>query len=198
MFVQVIQGKVSDASAFRERMDAWEKEVKPGAIGYLGSTGGVATDGTMIAGARFESAEAAQKNSDRPEQGEWWAETVKLFDGDPTFYNCSDVDEILGGGSDTAGFVQVIQGYANDKEKLRQGAAEMDEQIRSARPDVIGGFVAWGPDDGFSQFMYFTSEAEARKGEQGEQMNDEQMQEYQKLVRDVKYIDLTEPWLTSP
>ena len=37
--------------------------------------------------ARFESEEAAQANSDRPEQGAWWAETAKVFDGEATFRN---------------------------------------------------------------------------------------------------------------
>ena len=72
MFVQVIQGKVSDAAQVRAHLDKWVAEVAPGAIGWLGSTGGVTEDGNLIALVRFESEEAAQQNSDRPEQGEWW------------------------------------------------------------------------------------------------------------------------------
>ena len=39
---------------------------------------GMCDDGTFVALARFESAEAARRNSDRPEQGEWWAECEPL------------------------------------------------------------------------------------------------------------------------
>ncbi|HET7483609.1 MAG TPA: hypothetical protein VFK89_12195 [Actinomycetota bacterium] len=201
MFVQVIQGKVTDASAMQQRMEVWDREVKPGASGYLGSTAGVAADGTFIAAARFESPEAAQTNSDRAEQGEWWAETAKLFDGDPTFYDCTDVDEFRGGGSDDAGFVQVIQGYAKDKQQLKAMGQEMEQYMGDRRPDVIGGFVAWGPDDGFSQFIYFTSEAEARKAESessdGGEGGNGGTPDWGDIVTDVKFIDLTDPWLAS-
>ena len=49
MFVQVIQGKVSDAGAVRQHMDTWKAEVTPGAAGWLGSSGGVTADGRLIA-----------------------------------------------------------------------------------------------------------------------------------------------------
>ncbi|MBW3595002.1 MAG: hypothetical protein KY391_05435, partial [Actinobacteria bacterium] len=173
MFVQVIEAKAKDAGAVRAQMEAWDRDVKPGAEGFLGSTAGVAEDGTFIAAARFESEEAARKNSDRPEQGQWWEQTAQHLD-DPKFYDCRDVDEFMGGGSDDAGFVQVIQAYATDKEKLREVGQQM-EDAGNDRPDVLGGFVAWGPDDGFSQFVYFTSEAEAREGEKNDEgINDEQ------------------------
>ena len=50
--------------------------------GSSAGTGGVADDGTAIQVVRFESQEAAEANSARPEQGAWWDETSKLFDGD--------------------------------------------------------------------------------------------------------------------
>lgn len=197
MFVQVIQAKAKDPDALRQRFEVWQRDLKPITEGFLGSTAGIGSDGTWIVAARFESEEVARRNSDRPEQGEWWAETEKHIDGDAIFYDCTEVDEIMGGGSDDAGFVQVIQGYATDKAELRRRGAEM-ESLSQVRPDVLGGFVAWGPEDGFSQFMYFSSEEEARKGEKSESMDEGQAQEWQKLIRDVKYIDLTDPWLTTP
>lgn len=201
MFVQVIEGQTSDVGALRVQIEAWDRDVKPGAIGFLGSTGGVTEDGTFITAARFESEEAARANSDRAEQSEWWETTSKLFNGEPTFYDCTDVDEFNGGGSDEAGFVQVIQGYAKDKEKMKEMGKQMeaDQSMQQQRPDVIGGFVAWGPKDGFSQFIYFTSEEEARKGEQaGAESDDESGQQWSDMVKDVKFLDLKDPWLTSP
>jgi hypothetical protein len=48
MFVQVIQGHVSDAALVRAQLDRWAQEVAPGAVGWLGSTSGVTDDGTLI------------------------------------------------------------------------------------------------------------------------------------------------------
>lgn len=194
MFVQVIEAKAKDASALKERMEVWERELRPSASGYLGSTGGVGTDGTFIMAARFESRDAAQANSGSPEQSSWWDETSKHLE-DVKFYDCEDVDVWGGGGSDEAGFVQVIQAYANDKAKVKEMGRQMEEEGGTERPDVLGGFAAWGPDDGFSQFIYFTSEEEARKNEQAGEGPPE---EWQNLLRDVRFIDLTDPWLTTP
>jgi hypothetical protein len=47
MFVQVIQGHVSDAAQVRAQLDRWVEEVAPGAVGWLGSTSGVTDDGTL-------------------------------------------------------------------------------------------------------------------------------------------------------
>src|SRR3712207_2703358 len=103
MFVQVIEATAKDAAALRAQMDAWDREIKPGARGFLGSTAGVTEDGTFIAAARFESEEAARANSDRPEQTQWWEQTAQYIEGDATFYDCRDVDVSMGGGSDDAG-----------------------------------------------------------------------------------------------
>lgn len=197
MFVQVIQAKVTDPQGLRKQWDVWESEVKPNAEGFLGSTAGIAEDGTFIVGARFESEEAARRNSDRPEQSEWWQETERYLES-PVFYDCTTIDEWGEGGSDAAGFVQVIQGYA-DRDAMTKLMQQMDEVMPNARKDVIGGYVAWGPNDGFSQFVYFTSEAEAREGEAQEMPPEaaEVMQQWDSSVRDLKYIDLKEPWFSS-
>ena len=92
MFVQVIQGHVSDAASVRAQLDRWATEVAPGAVGWLGSTAGVTDDGALVALARFESEEAAQQNSDRPEQSAWWEQMATLFTDEPTFHNSTSVD----------------------------------------------------------------------------------------------------------
>jgi len=61
MFIQVIEGKTNDAEALHRRIEVWERDLKPGAIGYLGSTGGCTSTGDCILVARFESREAAQR-----------------------------------------------------------------------------------------------------------------------------------------
>ncbi len=69
MFVQVFQGPVSDPAKVKETLDRWVAELAPGADGWLGSTAGVTDDGTFVGLARFDSEEAARRNSDRPGAG---------------------------------------------------------------------------------------------------------------------------------
>src|SRR2546423_1665097 len=158
VFIQVIQGKVGDADLLRRQTEAWRKDIKPGAKGYLGSTGGVTPDGRGITLVRFESEDAARANSERPEQGSWWNETSKAFDGEPTFKDCHEADELLGGGSNDAGFVQIVQGRAKDQAQMRKQEKEMEAQLRKVRPDILGIVVAWHGDGGFTQAVYFKSE----------------------------------------
>src|SRR5687768_13252868 len=117
MFVQVIKGRTSDAAGLRRQLERWTAELKPGAAGFVGSTSGVSDDGTFIALARFADAAAAKANSDRPEQGAWWTETSKYFDGEPSFRESTDVATMFDGGSNDAGFVQVMEGTAVDRAK---------------------------------------------------------------------------------
>jgi hypothetical protein len=201
MFVQVIQGQVSDKARLRERMDRWLADLAPGATGWLGSTGGVTADGRAVMLARFESAEAAQANSDRPEQGAWWAETEALFDGEPTFRNSLTVDVDTPGDPGRAGFVQVMQGRTSDPERARQLMAEDDTDWAAFRPDILG-TVSIGHDDGeWTMAIYFTSEADARAGEQKEPPPDvaAMMKEMDAIsVGEATYLDLTDPWLSGP
>ena len=136
MFIQVIQGDVRDADQLHRQLERWRTEIKPGARGYLGSTGGVTADGRGITLVRFESEAAARANSERPEQGAWWNEAVKAFDGEVTFHDCRDVDRALGGGSNEAGFVQLIQGRANDQDEMRRRAPQLEQQLHERRPDI--------------------------------------------------------------
>src|SRR5262249_8305099 len=113
MFVQVIRGQVTDPEQLHAALDRWSQQLAAGAPGWLGSPGGVRGDGRFVALARFESAEAARQNSDRREQGQWWAEPSKLFTGDVVFRDSSDVTADVTGDPDTAGFVQVMQGNSS-------------------------------------------------------------------------------------
>lgn len=197
MFVQVIQGRTGDADGLRRRIETWQQDLAEGADGYLGFTGGVADDGTAIFVARFESADAARANSERPEQTEWWEETAGLFDGEVSFRESEDVDTTFDGGSDEAGFVQIMQGQVTDKVRLRELETEFLPKLRELRPDLIGSVRAWDGDF-FTEAIYFTNEADARKGEAA--MGDStgaELEEYLSLVGDVAYIDLKTPWMHS-
>ena len=200
MFVQIIQGSAKDAESLRKQFDRWDRDIKPGAQGFLGSTAGVTEDGQFFASARFESEDAARANSNRREQSEWWEETSQYLEGEATFTEYSDVTEYLRGGSDDAGFVQVIQARTDDPDRLREVDRQSDDLMRQHRPDVIGGLRAWHGDGGFTDVVYFTSEAEARAGESKELPAELQQsfEEWQRLMTDVTYFDLKEPRLVSP
>jgi hypothetical protein len=201
VFVQVIQGQVADAEKAKAALDRWAAEVAPGAIGWLGSTAGVTEDGRFIALARFESEEAARRNSDRPEQDRWWGETARLFSGEPTFKDSSDVTVDLVGEPDEAGFVQVMQGRGTDPDRARELMADDSPHWAEFRPDIIGS-VAVGHEGGaYTMAIYFTSEAEAREGERKEPPPElrAQMEEMASLsVGEPEYFDLKQPWLYSP
>jgi hypothetical protein len=201
VFVQVIQGRVSDAEKLRAAIDRWEQDVAQGATGWLGSTGGVTEDGRFIALVRFESEDAARRNSDRPEQDRWWSETSKLFTGEATFRDSSDVTVDVNGDPDQAGFVQVMQGRGSDPDRARELMNQDADKWAELRPDVIGS-VAVGHEGGaYTMAMYFTSEAEAREGER-KQLPPElaaQMEEMNKLsIGEPEFFDLKQPWIRSP
>ena len=200
MFIQVIQGKAGDAAALRRNMDRWTAELMPGAAGFLGSTAGFTEDGTFIALARFESEEAAQANSDRPEQGAWWAETEKSFDGEVTFLDFPSVRQLLDGGSDEAGFVQIMRGRSDDAPRMHELFLKHTDDLHRERPEIIGGLLMASDDGRYVDALYFTSEAEARGGEQKEPPADVRadIEEAMRLTGDVAYLDLHEPILVSP
>jgi hypothetical protein len=201
MFVQVIQGEVSDAASVRAQMDKWVAEFAPGAEGWLGSTSGVTADGTFVSLARFESPEAARKNSDRPEQGGWWEETAALFTGKPTFRDSTTVEVDTPGDPDQARFVQVMQGRSSDPDRVRELMANDSTDWSEFRPDILGSVSVDHEEGAWTMALYFTSEEEARKGEQKEPPPEmqEMMKEMDSLsIGDPVYLDLKDPWLHAP
>lgn len=200
MFAQTIRGKVSDPAAVRPVMDRWMRDLGPSAIGWLGSTSGVTEDGQLFVLVRFDSEEAAKANSDSPEQGAWWSEMAKLFDGEATFHDSTDVTVETLGDLDSAGFVQVILGKVSDPERVKQVMANEMSAV-DARPDIVGR-VSVGYNAGeFAYVIYFTSEEAAREGERKEMPPEATaaMEEMMSLsVGPQEYLDLKTPWLDSP
>lgn len=199
MFIQVIQGKTSDPERLHARMDEWRDKLEPGADGWLGGTYGIDDDNEFLGIVRFDSRESAMRNSDRPEQGAWWAETEKCFDGDASFHDCDDVTLMLDGGSDDAGFVQVIQGRISDPEKFRMLMNMPMDTLHRERPEIIGGTIAVDKDGWFTQTIAFRSEAEAREGEKREMPKEmmDQMADMNSAMSDVHYHDLHQPWFAT-
>lgn len=196
MFVQVIEGRVADRDGLRRQLDRWQTELRLGAKGFLGSTAGVTDDGYGIAFARFESAAAAKANSDRPEQGRWWSETEKTYAGNVTFADSEDIDTFLGGGSNEAGFVQVMKGTAA-RDRMHAMDRSFEKHAPSFRPDVLGGFRVWTGPDRYIEAVYFKSEAEAREAEKKEPPPElaAEVPDMEQMMASMEYLDLKDPWL---
>jgi hypothetical protein len=198
----VIQGRTSDAEGLRAAIDRWERDIAPGAVGWLGSTGGVTKDGRAIAVVRFESADAARRNSERPEQDSWWRETERLYDGGVTFRDSSDVVVDLQGDPDQAGFVQVMQGRTSDPRRARELMSQDPETWAAFRPDVLASVEVQHDDGSYTMVLYFTSEAEAREGERKELPLELRatMEEMDKLsIGEPEFFDLEQPVIrTAP
>jgi hypothetical protein len=201
MFVQIIQGTTSDPEGLRAAGDRWIRDLAPGATGWLGSTSGVTEDGRAITVVRFESDEDARRNSDRPEQDQWWAETSKLYNGDATFKDSTDVTVDLQGDPDQAGFVQIMQGRGSDPERARELMNTDADKWAAFRPDVLGSVSVGHEEGAYTMVLYFTSEAEAREGERKEIPAElkANMEEMNKLtIGETEFFDLKQPELRSP
>ena len=199
MFIQVIQGRCRDADALHRQIDMWRQEIGPKAEGWLGGTYGVTEDDKFIGVVRFESKEAAARSSTRPEQGEWWAETEKCFDGEVTFHDCDEAMMFLQGGADDAGFVQVMQGRVTDPVRFRRFMELPMDMLQAARPEIIGGSIAMEPDGRFTETVAFRSEEAAREGESKE-MPAEMRQAWEgemAQMHDLTYLNLRHPWFAS-
>jgi len=199
MFVQVIQGRVRDAAAAHATMDRWLVDIEPGAVGWLGGTFGVTDDGMLCALVRFDSREAAALNSARPEQAAWWEEMSGHFDGPVSFHDCDDVQLLVGGGSDEAGFVQVIQGKVSDRDAVHTLMDRAGDVIATYRKDVLGATIAIDDDGFFTETVFFTSEAAAREGEKQEMPAavQELVDAEEALVSELAFHDLHAPWFAS-
>ncbi|HEY5878369.1 MAG TPA: hypothetical protein VIU11_05640 [Nakamurella sp.] len=68
----------------------------------------------------------------------------KCFDGPVTFFDCPKVDLWMQGGSDDAGFVQVMEGHTSDADRMRDVMQRYTDEMHRLRPEIIGATVAFG------------------------------------------------------
>jgi hypothetical protein len=200
MFIQVISGTVKDLDGMVAATDRWQEELRPGATGYLGATSGVTDDNRFVTLVRFDNEANATANSERPEQGKWWSDFEKNI-SDATFHNANRVETLFGGGNDDATFIQVMRGRIKDQAKADTvfgSASEAEKMLSKVRPDVIGEIVAIHDDgDGYTDVVYFTSEAEARANESKPMPEEAQsmMAEMDAALEVTEYLDLKRVWL---
>jgi hypothetical protein len=194
MFVQFIRGQTRDRAAVQAQFDRWVQELKPGAVGFVGSTSGITADGMVVSLCRFESAAAAAKNGARPEEGEWWRDFVADLDGEPEVKDTDDAEVLFDRGCDDARFVQIMLG-SGDPETLRDLDRRSQEVGADLRPDLLGGYRAFFADGSFADVAYFTSEADARAAESQPVPDNIKalFDERTAAVGEMTYIDIAEP-----
>lgn len=201
MFGQVIHGSTADPAAVRKAMDRWAQDLSPGAEGWLGTVAGVTREGRFIAVVRFDSEGAARANSDRAEQGQWWAETSRLLDGDVTVRDGVRTEAYRAGDPDQAGFVQVVQGRVSDLDRARERLHALQEALTVHRPCLLGTVTIEHDAGRFTRALYFSTEEEARAGEQDvppPELRSRDDEARKLLVGPVEFLDLREPWLYAP
>ena len=92
-------------------------------------------------------------------------EMMAHFEGPVEFHDCDDVTLLFNGGSDDAGFVQVIPARSTTPPACALMASDPTE-LHRMRPEIIGATLALEPDGTFTETIAFTDEASARRGEQ--------------------------------
>lgn len=197
MFIQMVQGSCRRQDDLRRVVDDWCTSMSSQA-GWLGGTYGFTDDDNFVGVVRFDSKESCSRASARDDAGMWWAAAAECFDAAPELHESSDVTMMLNGGSDDAGFVQIMRGRVGNADKLRRmtGDTEMTNMLHEARPDIIGGTLAIEDDGHFIETIAFTSESEARERESME-MPAEVASEMAEAMAEVEYVDLHRPWFRS-
>jgi hypothetical protein len=198
MFIQIIQGRCTRQDELRELLDGWIRDLGPGATGWLGGTYGFTDDDQFVGIVRFESREAAMANSERPEQGAWAEKFMALMEGPAEFHDCDDVTLMMDGGSDDAGFVQVIRGRVAEPDRLKALMTDT-EMLHEARPDILGATLAFEDDGTFTETIAFTTEAAAREGETRDMpdMPADVRETLDTAMQGATFYDLHHPWFES-
>jgi hypothetical protein len=126
---------------------------------------------------------------------------MEKYVSDVEFHDCSKVLTFFGGGSDDAKFVQVMRGRVTDRatlDGLEPRTAEFERAMHEFRPDVLGETIAYHDDgDGYTDIVYFTSEADARAGEQKAPTGEAKklLDQVMSAITVDEYLDLRNPML---
>jgi hypothetical protein len=196
VFIQIIQGKCTRQDEMHALADEWREQRAPSADGWLGGTYGFTDDDMFVGVVRFENREKAMANSESPEQSEWAKRMAALFDGPVEFHDSEDVTLLFDGGSDDAGFVQIIRGKVDDPARLKAMITNDATSLHEMRPDILGATLAIEPDGTYTETVAFTDEESARQGEKVEPPEDVRS-ELEYAMQGAKFYDLRHPWFES-
>ena len=175
MFIQVIQGRATNPPGIRRDVGRWQRQLAADADGWLGSTAGITEDGWSITSQHLAR--------------------VAVHDA-PKVHTYRD------GGSDQAGFVQVIQGHTEDMERMVSLGCDQEEVLTQDAPHILGMTVAEHADrpGDFTQTVYYPSEQDARRLEQerSAEADEPARRELHDLMTNLRSFDLRDPQMLSP
>jgi hypothetical protein len=201
MFIRVIQGRATNPPGIRRDLGRWQRQLAADADGWLGSTAGITEDGWSITVVRFASEPQARRNSDRPEQREWWRDASQHL-ARIAVHDAPKVHTYGEGGADAAGFVQIIQGHSDDLERMASLGRDREQVLARDAPHILGMTVAEHADrpGDFTQIVYFTSEQDARRYQPEPPVEADQtvQEERRSRMTDLRSFDLRDPQLLSP
>jgi hypothetical protein len=201
MFIRIIKGRATNPPGIRRDLGRWQRQLAADADGWLGSTTGITEDGWCVTVVRFASEAQARRNSDRPEQREWWRDASQHL-ARITVHDAPKVHVYRNGGADEAGFVQVIQGYSDDIERMASLGPDQEEVLARKAPQILGMTLAEHADrpGDFSQIVYFTSEQDARRFEQEPPTSADEpfLERLRSLMTNARCFDLRDPQMLSP
>ena len=195
MFIQIIEGKCTKQDELHALADSWRADLGPGAPGWLGGTYGFTDDDKFVGVVRFDSRESARANSERPEQSAWAERFAACMDGPVSFHDCDDVTLLMDGGSDDAGFVQVVRGKLDDPSAAKAVFAD-SASLHAMRPEILGATLAIEDDGTYTETVGFTDEQAAREGERLEPPA-EVKAVLESMMANATFYDLRHPWFES-
>ena len=200
MFIRVIQGRATNPPGIRRDLGRWQRLLAADADGWLGSTAGITDDGWSVTVVRFASEAQARRNSDRPEQREWWRDASQHL-ARVVVHDASMIHLDQDGGAGEAGFVRVVQGHSDDLARMVR-AVPGQEALSGQAPHILGMTVAEHADrpGDFTQIVYFSSEQDARRLEQESPIEAEEpaQENHRGLMADLRSFDLRDPQMLSP
>jgi hypothetical protein len=200
MFIRVIQGRATNPPGIRRDLGRWQRQLAADADGWLGSTTGITEDGWSVTVVRFASEAQARRNSDRPEQREWWRDASQHL-ARVAVHDASKIHLDQDDGAEQAGFVRVTQGHSDDLERMVH-ARPGQEVLAGDAPQILGMTVAEHADrpGDFTQIVYFSSEQDARRLEQEPPIEAEEPGQAHRrgLMADLRTFDLRDPQMLSP
>jgi hypothetical protein len=197
MFIQMVQGPCSRRTEMRALVDSWCNAIAD-EEGWLGGTYGFTDDNRFVGIVRFTDSRACVEAAQRPGADTFWAEALELLDGPIDIHQSDDVTLMFDGGSEDAGFVQVLQGQLKDAAQMRYLLADQDmtAMLHASRPEILGATLAISQDGTFTETIAFTDEALARQGE-SIRMPEQVRRTLDTAVADVAYLDLRNPWFAT-
>ncbi|MDP8931564.1 MAG: hypothetical protein M3O70_24100 [Actinomycetota bacterium] len=186
MIVEVTFGQATESQALRR---AWEDHVRTlrDAGTWLGGVAGTTDDGRFVAVVRTSAsptvtaAESLAPDLAAPPEVLRSDHLIVAYEDRPW----------------DARFVQVMSARVLSRARYQEVEARIGQAFLDNRPDVLASYRTWPRDDLVIAVDHFSSEEEARAGEQRELPPNlrEGFQEWLALLEETFWFDLTDPWL---